>query len=316
MVDAQVELVESVDGLTARAGRGAGGAAEDRRSSGSSRRPSAASGARLRVSDLPLGDEGVAGYAVDIEEMEEQARSFRAFREAQRQMLDQLSVGVAQFGPDRRLQSANQPFRRSFAMRRGAAAKAPSSSASCARRARRAARPRCAISPRGARERSDWFAADDPVEEAWPLTDGTHLRVVAQPMPDGGLVLIAEDRTESLALSATRDTLLRTRTATFDSLFEALAVFAPDGHMQLWNRRFAAAWGLAHECARRAPDASTQLLEQIAPLLAKPRQAKAIGEVVRGATLDRKQTRRARARSPTGARSKSRACRCPTATAC
>ena len=38
----------------------------------------------LRVSDLPLGEEGVAGYAIDIEEMEEQSRAFRAFREAQR----------------------------------------------------------------------------------------------------------------------------------------------------------------------------------------------------------------------------------------
>ena len=50
-------------------------------------------------------------------------------------------------------------------------------------------------------------------------------------MPDGGLVLVAEDRTEQLALSATRDTLLRTRTATFDSLFESLAVFAPDAKL-------------------------------------------------------------------------------------
>jgi hypothetical protein len=31
----------------------------------------------FRVSDLPLGDEGVAGYAVDIEEMEELSRTFR-----------------------------------------------------------------------------------------------------------------------------------------------------------------------------------------------------------------------------------------------
>src|SRR3546814_1790116 len=51
----------------------------------------------LKVSDLPLGREGVAGYAIDIEEMEEQAREFRVFREAQRSMLDMLSIGVAQF---------------------------------------------------------------------------------------------------------------------------------------------------------------------------------------------------------------------------
>ena len=71
-------------------------------------------------------------------------------------------------------------------------------------------------------------------------------------MPDGGLVLIAEDRSEQLALSAVRDTLLRTRTATFDSLFESLAVFAPDGRMQLWNRRFPRDLGPARGVARRA----------------------------------------------------------------
>src|SRR3546814_8622480 len=82
--------------------------------------------------------------------------------------------------------------------------------------------------PEWRRERIAWFGLAEAQEEAWPLPGGTHLRIVAQPMPDGGLVLIAEDRTEQLAVSAMRDTLLRTRTATLDSLFEALAVFAPD----------------------------------------------------------------------------------------
>ncbi len=41
----------------------------------------------IRVSDLPLGEDGVAGYAVDTEEMEELQRQFRRFREAQREML-------------------------------------------------------------------------------------------------------------------------------------------------------------------------------------------------------------------------------------
>ena len=48
--------------------------------------------------------------------MEEQAREFRAFREAQRSMLDQLSIGVAQFDAERRLTFANQPFQRIFAL--------------------------------------------------------------------------------------------------------------------------------------------------------------------------------------------------------
>ncbi|MFN6936621.1 MAG: PAS-domain containing protein, partial [Tsuneonella sp.] len=287
VVEGQVELVETVDGLTA-----AQVASQAAQASTAVERIVAATigGQRrsLRVSDLPLGDEGVAGYAVDIEEMEEQARSFRAFREAQRDMLDQLSVGVAQFGADRRLLSANQPFRRIFAMRPGAVEGIEFER--LLRESREAGRtPEVRDFPTWRAERSEWFAADDAIEEAWPLSDSTHLRVVAQPMPDGGLVLIAEDRTESLALSANRDTLLRTRTATFDSLFEALAVFAPDGHMQLWNRRFTSAWGLDQADLDGHPTAD-ELVEKIAPHLAKPKQAKAIGDIVRGATLDRKQT--------------------------
>ncbi|MCT2558236.1 PAS-domain containing protein [Tsuneonella sp. YG55] len=287
VVEAQIELVEAVDGLTAAQVASQAAAANTpvervvTATIGGQRRS-------LRVSDLPLGAEGVAGYAVDIEEMEEQARTFRAFREAQRQMLDQLSVGVAQFGPDRRLLSANQPFRRIFAMRPGATDGIEFER--LLRESREAGRtPEVRDFPAWRAERTEWFGIGEAVEEAWPLNDGTHLRIVAQPMPDGGLVLIAEDRTESLALSATRDTLLRTRTATFDSLFEALAVFAPDGHMQLWNRRFGGAWGLDQDDLEGHPTAD-ELVAKIAPRLEQPKQAKAIGDVVRGATLDRKQT--------------------------
>src|SRR3546814_12484941 len=42
----------------------------------------------------------------------------------------------------------------------------------------------------------DWFAQAEASEEDWLLRDGTHLHVVAQPTPDGGLLLIAEDKTE------------------------------------------------------------------------------------------------------------------------
>jgi signal transduction histidine kinase len=139
------------------------------------------------------------------------------------------------------------------------------------------------------RERAGWFMASTPQEEAWMLGDGTHLRIVAQPLPDGGLMLIAEDRTEQLQLAAARDTLLRTRTATFDSLFESLAIFAPDGRMQLWNRRFAADWGLDDAFLDTHPRIES-LLEQVARQLAKPARIKAVGDVIRAATLDRRQT--------------------------
>ena len=243
----------------------------------------------LRVSDLPLGERGIAGYAIDVEDMEELGRSFRAFREAQRSMLDQLSAGVAQFDAKRQLIFANQPFQRLFAMKPSALLNPPGFERllDTAREAGRVPEARDFLGWR--REKAQWFAASTAQEEAWPLSDGTHLRVVAQPLPDGGLLLIVEDRTETLRISAMRDTLLRTRTATFDNLFEAIAVFAPDGRMQLWNRRFASAWGLEPETLDSHPHIA-DLLERISLGLAKPAQGKAVGDVVRAATLERRQT--------------------------
>jgi len=287
VVEQQIELIEAVDGLNA--GEIAKQSLEKdmpierivQATVGSQRRT-------LRVSDLPLGAEGVGGYAIDIEELEEQTRAFRAFRAAQRSMLDQLSVGVAQFDEDRRLTFANQPFQRIFSLPNSAQVDPPRFERflDIARDASRL--PEVRDFPEWRAEMAGWFQANAPVEESWTLPDSTHLRIVGQPMPDGGLVLVAEDRSEQLALSATRDTLLRTRTATFDSLFESLGVFAPDGRMQLWNRSFPAIWGLPEEIFDEHPHVD-ELLDRISNRLARPAQRKAIGEVVRAATLDRKE---------------------------
>ncbi|HMP55373.1 MAG TPA: PAS-domain containing protein [Novosphingobium sp.] len=288
VVEAGTELVERIDGLTAAQ---VALQAAARKQPVERLVPATIDGRRrtLRVSDLPLGEEGIAGYAVDVEEMEELARSFRAFREAQRAMLDQLSAGVAQFDAKRRLVFANQPFQRLFALTPAALLDPPPFERllDTAHEAGRV--PEARDFPAWRREKAEWFAASTAQEEAWALSDGSHLRVVANPMPEGGLLLVVEDRTEQLRLSSARDTLLRTRTATFDSLFESVAVFAPDGRMQLWNRRFAGDWGLDDTFLDTHPRVEN-LLERIAARLVKPAQAKVVGDVGRAATLDRKQT--------------------------
>ncbi len=282
----QIELVETVGGRTA---------AEVAQQAADRRQPierivsATIDNARrtIRVTDLPLMSEGIAGYAVDIEEMEEQAREFRAFREAQRSMLDQLSIGVAQFDARHRMTFANQPFHRVFSLPPGVVNDRTTFEQMLLVARENGRIPEVRDFPAWRNELAQWFLMDDPHEEAWSLSDSTHLRVVAQPLPDGGLVMIAEDRTEQLALSATRDTLLRTRTATFDSLFEALAVFAPDGHLELWNRGFAGVWGIDPEVLDGHPQAE-DLLEAIANNLADRKNVTGVNHVIRAATLDRK----------------------------
>lgn len=242
----------------------------------------------LRVSDLPIGQEGVAGYAIDIEAQQQVEREFRAFRDATRALLDELSVGVALFDAEERLTFANRPFRRLFALGTDAVEASTSFERFLADARDRGRTPEVRDFPEWRRERVQWFALSEMQEEAWPLPGGTHLRVVVQPLPDGGLVMLAEDRTEQLQLSAVRDTLLRTRTATLDSLFEALAIFAPDGSVQLWNRSFAGTWGLTSEFLDTHPGAD-ELLTAIGRNLVRPEEAAQIGAVVRAATLDRRE---------------------------
>ena len=284
----QIELVETVNGRSAAQ---VAQQAADRRQPIERILSATIDRARrtIRVTDLPLMGEGIAGYAVDIEEMEEQAREFRAFREAQRSMLDQLSIGVAQFDAAHRMTFANQPFHRVFALPPGVVNDRTTFQHMLLIARENGRIPEVRDFPAWRNELAEWFQRDEPHEEAWSLSDSTHLRIVAQPLPDGGLVMIAEDRTEQLALSATRDTLLRTRTATFDSLFEALAVFAPDGHLELWNRGFPGAWGIDAEVLDGHPQAEN-LLEAIARNLADPENVASINHVIRSATLDRKKS--------------------------
>ncbi|KHS48465.1 sensor histidine kinase [Novosphingobium subterraneum] len=242
----------------------------------------------VRVTDLPLGEDGIAGYVVDIEEMEELIRQFRRFREAQREMLDTLSAGIAQFDEKRNLVFANQPFLRIFGVPKAWVVDTPPFDRVIDRMRDAGRLPEVRDFPEWRRERQAWFLARVPIEESWHLSGGTHLRVVGQPMPDGGLLMIFEDRTEQLQLSATRDTLLRTRTATFDNLFESLAVFAPDGKLQLWNRRFAADWGLEEEFLTTHPRVDV-LLNRLATQLKRPAQIGTIAQVIQAATLERKQ---------------------------
>ena len=288
VIDNGIELIEAAEGQSA---------VEIARKAADSRQPieravmATIAGERrmLRVSDLPIGEDGIAGYAIDVEDLEELARTFRAFREAQRTMLDQLSAGVAQFDAKRRLIFVNQPFQRMFKLAAADSADHPAFERLFDLARENGRTPEARDFPHWRRERTQWFSASATQEEVWTLGDGTHFRIVAQPQPDGGLLLLVEDRTEQLQISANRDTLLRTRTATFDSLFESVAVFAPDGRMQLWNRRFAKDWGLDSDFLDTHPHVEA-LLERIGARLKRPQLAKAVGDAVRAATLERKQT--------------------------
>lgn len=289
VVAEEIELIEPVDGVSAPEF-----AATVLQSGQQAERAVAATinGERrqMRVYDIPLGDLGVAGLAIDTHELTEARTEFRRLSEAQRDLLNMMSAGVAQFDADHLLSFANLPFQRLFAFRDQWLSDNPEFARLLDRMRENGKLPEVRDFPEWRTERERWFRAAEPSEENWLLPDGTHLRVLAQPVPDGGLLLIFEDRTEQAQLASARDTLLRVRTATFDNLFEAIAVFAVDGRLSIWNRLFAETWGLSDEILIKHPRLD-ELLPMLAKHLKKPLQISVIGELIRMTTANREQRR-------------------------
>jgi signal transduction histidine kinase len=252
--------------------------------------PATVAGARrmLEIVELPAGPSGVAGFAIDIEEQEQVRADLARFVQAQRDLLDRLSAGVAQFGRDRSLAFFNQPFARLFGLTADFLADRPEFDRviEAMRDARKLPEPR--DFPSWKAERRQWFTMGMfGHEEDWELPDRRHLRVLAQPLPDGGLLLIFEDRTRQIMLESDRERMLQVQSATFDSLTEGIAVFGSHRRLKLWNERFRALWGLDAAMLAERPLAEA-LSTRMAQLTKRPRQGVMIRDLVRSVITNRR----------------------------
>jgi len=243
----------------------------------------------LRLVDVPLATGAVAGFAIDIQDLEDARFELARNLQSQRELADRMSAGVAQFDADRRLTFFNQPFAIMAQIDAEWLAEVPEFDRLLDRMRENNRLPETRDFPAWKEERRGWFSsAEEVIEEDWILANGDHLRIVGQPLPDAGLRLIIEDRTEHVRLSSARDTLLRVRSATFDNLFEAISVFASDGRLYLWNRRFCSVWDLDESWLGEHPRVD-ELVPALAKRLIKPTAAAQVRELIRNATSGRQQ---------------------------
>jgi signal transduction histidine kinase len=198
-----------------------------------------------------------------------------------------MTAGAAQFDADRTLSFFNHPFAVMAQLDPEWLAERPEFDRVLERMRDRNRLPETRDFPAWKLERRGWFSSpEEVVEEDWMLSNGDHLRIVAQPLPDGGLRLFLEDRTEQVRLASARDTLLRVRAATFDNLFEAISVFASDGRLYLWNRRFSQVWNLDEAWLGEHPRVD-ELVPAMARKLVNPTAAANVREMVRKTTNER-----------------------------
>jgi len=227
-----------------------------------SRRFSVVGGQRraLAFTEIPLGDAGVIGTALDVTEVAAAEARLQQHADAHADTLDKLQTAVAIFGRDQKLTFYNKAFVKLWGLPEGFLDKHPSDGEILdrLREARKLPeqrdypawkRARLALYNEAARERAG--------EETWHIPGGQTIRVVTQPHPFGGLTFLYEDVTAGLTLQSDYNALMKAQTATINSLSEGVAVFGPDGKLKLHNVAFTRIWELDREDLEGEPHVRT-----------------------------------------------------------
>ncbi|MGH6957115.1 MAG: PAS-domain containing protein [Caulobacteraceae bacterium] len=198
----------------------------------------------FRIVAVPLEGGGAAVWTEDVTEAEEAADSVRRQSEAQDRTLNHIREGVAIFGRDRRLQFHNAAFAELWGLEPAWLVERPSHGELLDRLRQRHRLPASADYGKWRAAELAAYEALEPSEDLWRLPDERALKVVRQPHPQGGLLLLFSDITDELKLKAEFNALIQVQRATLDKLTDAVAVFASDGRLKLHNEAFERFWGV------------------------------------------------------------------------
>ncbi len=187
---------------------------------------------------------GAAGIAIDATEEEAAKAETQRVVAAHRRTLDQLTTAVAIFGADERLVFHNAAYERLFGLSPGFLDQRPSDSEILETLRIRRKVPEQADFRAWRAQLRDAYRAIEPVNDWWHLPGGQMLRVVITPNAEGGVTYLFDDLSEHVALESRYNSLIRIQGETLDGLAEAVAVFASDGRLHLYNEAFLALWSL------------------------------------------------------------------------
>ncbi|MDP3406520.1 MAG: ATP-binding protein [Brevundimonas sp.] len=187
-------------------------------------------------------------FALDVTEAEETRDTLRRHVEAHDETLNHLADAVAIFGPSRRLAFHNTAFQTLFNIDPAWLDERPTHAELLDRLRQRRMLPEV-VDYAGwkANELEFYGAAEAAPDDSWSLPDGRTLRVVRQPHPLGGILLLFSDITGELSLRSRFNAQLQVQTATLDKLNDAVAVFGSDGRLRLHNEAFEQFWSLSGE---------------------------------------------------------------------
>lgn len=230
----------------------------------------------LRVTETPThaaGDAGVAGFAIDISELERARVELRQNIEANRQTLDQVPAAVAQFGAGQDLVYHNAAFAALWGLDDAELCARPTHAELLDRLRQSGQLPEQADYNSWKRRQLALYTEDHAApgaertgrapDEVWHLPNGRTLKVARSRHPLGGVLVVFDDITEKMQLEARYNTQINVQRATLNNLSEGVAVFGADGKLRLFNSAFERMWRLDGAMLRGQPHIE-QLVARIA----------------------------------------------------
>ena len=205
--------------------------------------------APFTISPAPENETGGQGFAtarINYELVLERA--------AQREIIDQLPVGIAMFWPDQRLSVANWQFIDSFGFSERWLAERPHLADLLDQMRDNGTIGEQRDFSAWKRSKLETFAhLDGRLQEFWHHPNGKSHRVTLVPNAMGGVTMLFEDVTSEYELRSAYNALLKTQQATLDSITEAIAVFGPDGRLKQHNAAFGKLWPLEGTVLEQSP---------------------------------------------------------------
>lgn len=201
---------------------------------------------RILAEPLAGGRGAVIAFAIEMTEAEETRDTLRRHVEAHDETLNHLADAVAIFGPSKRLAFHNTAFQSLFGVDPAWLDERPTHAELLDRLRQKRLLPEVVDYAAWKAEELDFYgAAQASPDDSWSLPDGRTLRVVRQPHPLGGILLIFSDITGELQLRSRYNAQIQVQRATLDKLNDAVAVFGSDGRLRLHNEAFETFWGVS-----------------------------------------------------------------------
>jgi hypothetical protein len=210
---------------------------------------------RIVAEPAPGGAGAVLAFALDMTEAEETRDTLRRHVEAHDETLNHLADAVAIFGPSKRLAFHNTAFQTLFNIDPAWLDERPTHAELLDRLRQRRLLPEVIDYAGWKAYELDFYGASEAApDDSWSLPDGRTLRVVRQPHPLGGVLLLFSDITDELKLRSRFNAQIQVQKATLDKLNDAVAVFGSDGRIRLHNEAFDTFWGVSGEALDAAGD--------------------------------------------------------------